>query len=296
MIKLKDILLENDTKNRGGVLYCWNGKHLLCKGEASGKWHVPKGHIQEGETSLEGSVREFMEETEISLPGIPNLLDKWDSKGGKFYLYRLEGTKKMVPKLNHEHTDWGYFEPHDLPSPINKEIKKNIEELHKIKEGSITGDIRGLKGATGFIKPEEWESKKKSLEKNILNSTGYKMIKLKQLLERVDYHDTASELVRQYGLKSKVKIGRGKEFGEYVPETDTITLRPSYRSIKEFLLTILHEIGHALDAKRLGVRKYIKKYTQAGTMATYHGLDPHDDNKWEEKAEKFAQKELHKWL
>ena len=122
------------------------------------------------------------------------------------------------------------------------------------------------------------------------------MIKLKPLLERVDYYDTASELVKQYGLKSKIKMGRGKDFGEYIPETDTITLRPHYKSIKEFLLTILHEIGHALDAKRLGVKKYIKKYTQAGTMATYHGLDPHDDNKWEEKAERFARKELSKWL
>ena len=26
----------------------------------------------------------------------------------------------------------------------------------------------------------------------------------------------------------------------------------------------------------------MKKYTQ-GTMATYQGLDPHDDNKWEKK-------------
>ena len=83
---------------------------------------------------------------------------------------------------------------------------------------------------------------------------------------------------------------------EYVPETDTITLRRSYPSIKEFLMTILHEIKHALDAKRLGVRKYIKKYVQAGTMDTYKGLDPHDDNKWEEKAERFAKKELYKWL
>ena len=123
------------------------------------------------------------------------------------------------------------------------------------------------------------------------------MIKLKSLLlERVDYHELATQLVNSYNLKSKVKIGTGKTFGEYIPEKDLITLRPSYRTIKEFLLTVLHEIRHALDAKQLGVRKYIKKYVQAGTMANYDGLDPHDDNKWEEKAEKFAKKELHKWL
>ena len=40
----------------------------------------------------------------------------------------------------------------------------------------------------------------------------------------------------------------------------------------------------------------MKKYTQAGTMAAYDGLDPHDDNKWEEKAERFAEKEVKKYL
>ena len=116
------------------------------------------------------------------------------------------------------------------------------------------------------------------------------------LLERMDYLETAKQLVKKYNLKSKVKIGTGKNFGEYVPETDTITLRPSYKSVKQFLMTVLHEIGHALDADRLGVRKYVKKYTQAGTMANYQGLDPHDDNKWEEKAERFAEKEVKKYL
>ena len=163
-------------------------------------------------------------------------------------------------------------------------------KLKDLLEVSPTGNIKGMKGATGFIKPEEWEAKKKSLKKSIEKTTGY------LLVERIDYTDIATTMVKSYGLKSKIKMGGGKNFGEYVPETDTITLRPSYTSIKEFLMTVLHEIGHALDSKRLGVRKYIKKYTQAGTMASYSGLHQHDDNKWEEKAEKFAEKELSKWL
>ena len=123
------------------------------------------------------------------------------------------------------------------------------------------------------------------------------MIKLKDLLmERADFHQIATELVKKYKLKSKVKIGSGKNFGEYIPETDTITLRPSYSTLKEFYMTVLHEIQHALDADRLGIRKFMKKYTQAGTMANYQGLDPHDDNKWEERAEKFAEKEIRKYI
>ena len=222
-------------------------------------------------------------------------------------------------------------------------------KLKDLLEGSVTGNIKGLRGYTGFIQSNQWNSKLRSLEQSILKTTGYTMvddvepidpdtidtkdnevntgkvddkniastsqhkklekifkkqisekstlIKMKPLIsERVDYHESATALVKSYGLKSKVKIGTGKQFGEYIPETDTIALRPSYKSAKAFLMTVLHEIKHALDAKRLGVKKYIKKYTQAGTMANYDGLDPHDDNKWEEKAENFAKQELHKWL
>ncbi len=123
------------------------------------------------------------------------------------------------------------------------------------------------------------------------------MIKLKDLLvERIDYIDTAKRLVKKYNLRSKVKITAGKNAGEYVAEKDLITLRSSYKSTKEFLVSILHEIKHALDANRLGVKKYLKKYDQAGTMAAHMGKDPHDDNKWEIQAEKWAINQYNKYF
>ena len=65
-------------------------------------------------------------------------------------------------------------------------------------------------------------------------------IKESLITERVDFHQIATELVKKYTLKSKVKRGSGKNFGEYIPETDTITLRPSYSTLKEFYMTVLH--------------------------------------------------------
>ena len=149
-----------------------------------------------------------------------------------------------------------------------------------------------------FEKWEDWVVGDDFEEQNTeeLKESKYSKAMKYSLLERIDYLDTAETIIKQYGLKSKVKFGAGKDFGEYVPETDTVTLRRSYPSVKEFLMTILHEIGHALDAKRIGVKKFMKKYVQAGTMAQYKGLDPHDDNKWEEKAERFAKKEISKWM
>ena len=293
MIKLKQIVEGKDSKNAAGIAYFFDNTILCCL-TSEGRWGIPKGHIYIDETPEEGAYREFTEETQIILNKPIKFSHKAKKKnGGDFHIFMCEGNKKFIPRINHEHMDWGYFPIRDLPTPFDERVIKVIDN---ISEGSQTGNVKGLKGATGFIKPEDWEAKRKSLEKAILKSTGYTMLKMKPLLERVDFQDEASEIIKAYGLKSKLKIGSGKTYGEYVPEKDLITIRPMYKSVKQFLLTVLHEIGHALDAKRLGVKKYIKKYTQAGTMATYHGLDPHDDNKWEEKAEKFARKELSKWL
>lgn len=124
------------------------------------------------------------------------------------------------------------------------------------------------------------------------------MIKLSDLIrERIDYDQVANYLVKYYKLKSKVKIGGAKhDYGDYIPEKDLILLKKSYPSVKEFVISVLHEIKHALDADRLGVKKFVKKYNQAGTMAVHQGRDPHDDNKWEELAEKWAQREYkRKW-
>ena len=123
------------------------------------------------------------------------------------------------------------------------------------------------------------------------------MIKLTQLLiERIDYLETAKSIVKKYKLKSKVKFGAIHDYGDYIPETDTILLNRSYPNVKEFVISVLHEIKHALDAKRLTPKKFKKKYDQAGTMAVYQGKDPNDDNKWEKLAEKCAQKEYkRKW-
>ena len=55
-----------------------------------------------------------------------------------------------------------------------------------------------------------------------------KYVKENVLKERVDYLHIGQELVKAYGLKSKVRFTSGTTLAEYVPETDTIYLRRSY--------------------------------------------------------------------
>ena len=134
MIKLKDLLFEshNDSDDTAGILYFYCDEVLLCLGENSGKWNAPKGHIIIGEESLDGALREFTEETQIVFNDIPNpKLAKTYKKdnGGTFYLYLLKGTTKFIPRINHEHTDWGYFDKDNLPKPIDDWVKETIEKL-----------------------------------------------------------------------------------------------------------------------------------------------------------------------
>ena len=123
------------------------------------------------------------------------------------------------------------------------------------------------------------------------------MIKLKDLLvERIDYLDTAENLVKQYKLKSKIKFKSGSTKADYDWMKDIIYLRTSYSSVKDFLITVLHEIDHAKDAYRMGKRKYEAEYQKAGDTAVNKGKDFHDDNAFEEKAEDWAKKEVNKWI
>ena len=125
------------------------------------------------------------------------------------------------------------------------------------------------------------------------------MIKLKSLLvERIDYHDTAEYLVKQYKLRSKVTFGKvkGTNEADYDWVKDIINLKKSYSSIKEFVVSVLHEIDHANMRKEKGWRKYEREYIQAGQDVSDKGRDFHDDNPFEEDAEKWAKKELSKWV
>ena len=67
-------------------------------------------------------------------------------------------------------------------------------------------------------------------------------------------------------------------------------------NVKEFVVSVLHEIDHAKMRYKMGPKKYEHEYTMAGQDAVEKGGDFHDDNFYEEQAEKWAQNEYRrKW-
>jgi len=117
------------------------------------------------------------------------------------------------------------------------------------------------------------------------------------LMERTDLLYVATELVKNYNLKSKVKFGTfGKDKGGYNWDDDVINLQKFYPNVDDFIITVLHEIHHAIQADKYGRKKFLKKYAQAGNMAALDGKDRYLANKWEKKAENWAQQEYRrKW-
>ena len=155
----------------------------------------------------------------------------------------------------------------------------------------------------------------KFVNKPIKNKIGQSWIRKQKLLKKMpkeNLEDIVSEgksykitkeslklvkkLEKKYRVNSRLKIKSGKAKGEYDFINDIIVLRPEYKSSKDFLETVFHEIYHAMDSKRYGRKKFVKKYQEAGDIVVNKGYDFHDDNPFEKAAEKWGIKTARQYM
>ena len=110
-----------------------------------------------------------------------------------------------------------------------------------------------------------------------------------------------SDLLKHYKVGSvKVKLKAMKNHAHYNVDTGTLELSTRYKTIKnrqlkEFLITIIHEIYHAMDAKKYGWKKFKEMYEMEMNYQIAMGRHQYKDNKYEINAEKFGQKNWSKW-
>ena len=110
-----------------------------------------------------------------------------------------------------------------------------------------------------------------------------------------------SILLKQYGVESvKVKTKSMKGHAHFNVDTGTLELSTRYKTIKtsqvkQFLITILHEINHAMDAKKYGWKKFKNMYEYEMNLQIANDKDEYKDNKYEIEAEQFGQKNWSKW-
>ena len=125
---------------------------------------------------------------------------------------------------------------------------------------------------------------------------------IKEFISETNKNKMISDLLKYYKVGSvKVKQKSMKDHAHYNVDTGTLELSTKYKTIKnsqikEFLITILHEIYHAMDAKRYGWKKFKDMYEMEMNYRIANNQDEYKDNKYEIAAEKFGQQNYSKWL
>ena len=124
---------------------------------------------------------------------------------------------------------------------------------------------------------------------------------IKEFISQTNKNQMIADLLKYYKVGSiKVKQKSMKDHAHYNVDTGTLELSTRYKTIKsrqlkEFLITILHEIYHAMDAKKYGWKKFKDMYEMEMNLQIAKGKDEFKDNKYEIEAEKFGQKNWSKW-
>ena len=124
---------------------------------------------------------------------------------------------------------------------------------------------------------------------------------IREFISETNKNLMISTLLKHYKVGSvKVKQKSMKDHAHYNVDTGTLELSTRYKTIKnrqfkEFLITIIHEIYHAMDAKKYGWKKFKEMYEMEMNRLSTDGKDVYKDNKYEIEAEKFGQKNWKKW-
>ena len=124
---------------------------------------------------------------------------------------------------------------------------------------------------------------------------------IKEFISKSNKNQMISILMKHYRVGSvKVREKNMKDHAHYDVDRGTLELSTKYstikkREVKEFLITIIHEIRHAMDAKKYGWRKFKDMYEYEMNLLVQQGKDEYKDNKYEIEAEEFGQRNWQKW-
>tara|TARA_R110001583_G_scaffold118964_1_gene270385 strand:+ start:235 stop:645 length:411 start_codon:yes stop_codon:yes gene_type:complete len=124
---------------------------------------------------------------------------------------------------------------------------------------------------------------------------------LNEFIKETQKNQIISNLLQHYKVGGvKMKYKSMKDFAHFNVDKGTLELSTKYKKIKdsqvkEFLITVIHEIYHAMDSKKYGWKKFKDMYEYEMNLQVTLGKDEYKDNKYEIEAEDFGQKNWKKW-
>ena len=124
---------------------------------------------------------------------------------------------------------------------------------------------------------------------------------IREFISETNKNQMISTILKHYKVGSvRIKYKSMKDFAHYEVDDGVLLLSTRYktikkRDIKEFLITILHETYHAMDAKKYGWKKFKDMYEYEMNYRIANDQDEYKDNKYEIAAEDFGKKNWKKW-
>ena len=124
---------------------------------------------------------------------------------------------------------------------------------------------------------------------------------LNEFIKETQKNQMISTLLKHYKVGNvKMKMKSMKDHAHYDVDRGQLQLSTKYKNLKDsqvknFLITIIHEIRHAMDAKKYGWKKFKEMYEMEMNLRVANNQDEYKDNKYEIEAEEFGQKNWKKW-
>tara|TARA_B100000287_G_scaffold104552_1_gene96863 strand:- start:21 stop:431 length:411 start_codon:yes stop_codon:yes gene_type:complete len=124
---------------------------------------------------------------------------------------------------------------------------------------------------------------------------------IKEFISETNKNQMISTILKHYKVSNvRLQMRSMKDYAHYDVDRGVLQLSTKYKTIKnsqikEFLITILHETYHAMDAKKYGWKKFKNMYEMEMNLRIANDQDEYKDNKYEIQAENFGQKKYKKW-
>ena len=128
---------------------------------------------------------------------------------------------------------------------------------------------------------------------------------LNEFIKETQKNQMISTLLKAYKVESvRWRYKSIKDHAHYNVDKGILELSTKYKNLKDsqikpFLITLIHEIRHAMDAKKYGWKKFKEMWEYEANMISQGHVkgktEPYGDNPYELEAEQFGQKNWKKW-
>lgn len=130
----RDLKQEPDSKIVAFIVYTDGDKILWMKRTKDDTWGFPGGHVEEGESAIEGAIRESREETmHVPETGLNLIYSE-----GKVRLFGCNDGE-FKPELNDEHSEFVWATIEDAPEDLFPKIDGDEEKIAEAAEANASG-------------------------------------------------------------------------------------------------------------------------------------------------------------